>query len=92
VEKGFGSYETYPRSRKNTKSEVITKEIGKKYWEYYVSWSIKAVVDMDLIYYSGKPNIFTIAIDSAYDYHCVYSNFREPNDSSVEEVFSRRSI
>jgi len=42
--------------------------------------------DMNLIYYSGNPNIFTIAIDySGYDYHCVYSNFRKPMIAALKE-------
>lgn len=58
---------------------------------------------MDLIYYSGNPDLFIIAVDySALDSHLVYSYFRRPmidalkdcykNDSSSFNGFSRSEI
>lgn len=46
--------------------------------------------DMDLIYYSGNPDLFVIAVDySAYDSHCVYSNFREPMIRALKDCFEK---
>lgn len=45
---------------------------------------------MDLIYYSGNPALFIIAVDySAYDSHCVYSNFRKPMIQALKDCYEK---